>query len=110
MGEVRLVHYQTLESVGHEELQALRHIKNQFNEHRSFQERIKLWRKSDILTELVPEDARWGFVRVRDNDDRLQVLLTLTHMSQATPQLTWVLYDEGNGGEEVVLRSGRRVT
>lgn len=106
---MRLVHYQTIEAVGREELQALRHIQNQFNEHRSFQERIKLWRKSDILMGLVPEDARWGFARVRGEEDRLHVLLTLIHMSQATPQLTWVLYDEGNGGGEVVLRSGRRV-
>ncbi len=106
---MELVHYQTLEAVGQEELQALRHIKNQFNEHRSFWERIKLWRKSDILMGLVPEDARWGFARARDGEDRLQMLSTIRRMSQATPHLTWVLYDESNGGEEVVLRSGRRV-
>ncbi|MDI6883711.1 MAG: hypothetical protein QMD00_01000 [Hadesarchaea archaeon] len=106
---MKLIHYQTLEAVDPEELQALRIVKEQFNERRSFWERIKLWEKSDILAELEPKGARWGFTRVRDDRDRLQVVLTLRRMSQATPRLTWVLYDECNGGKEVVLRGGNPV-
>ncbi|HID60806.1 MAG TPA: hypothetical protein EYP46_02970 [Hadesarchaea archaeon] len=106
---MRLVHYQTLEAVAGEELQALQRIRSRFNEHRSFVERIKLWRKSDILEELEPKDARWGFSRLHGDKDKPQLLSTLRRMSRATPRLTWVLYDEDNGGEEVMLRGGRRV-
>ena len=107
---MKLVHYQTLETVNPEELQALRAIKEGFNERRGFWERIKLWRKSDILDGLEPRGARWGFTRVRDDEDRLRVVLAMRRMSQATPRLTWVLYDEGDGGKEVVLKGGRSVT
>ncbi len=106
---MNLIHYQTLEAVDLEELQALRAVKAQFNEQRSFWGRIKLWEKSDILAGLEPKGARWGFTRVRDDHDRLQVVLTIRRMSQVTPRLTWVLYDEGDGGKEVVLRGGRHV-
>lgn len=106
---MKLIHYQTLEAVDPDELWSLRVVKGRFNEQRSFWERIKLWEKSDILAELEPKGARWGFTRVRDDQDRLQVLLAIRRMSQVTPRLTWVLYDEGNGGKEVVLRSGKPV-
>ena len=84
-------------------------IKDRFNERRSFFDRIKLWRKSDILEGLEPKGARWGFTRLRGNEDRLKVILTIRRLSQATPRLTWVVYDEGNSGREVVLRGGRPV-
>jgi len=108
-GKLKLIHYQTLEAVGQEELQTLRRIKDRFNERRSFFDRIKLWRKSDILEGLKPKGARWGFTRVRGEQDWLQVILTIRGLSQATPRLTWVVYDEGNGGREVMLRGGRPV-
>lgn len=104
-----LIHYQTLEAVGPKELRALCAIKEQFNAGRSFGERIKLWRKSDILEGLKPLGARCGFTRVRDDEDRLQVILALRRMSQATPRLTWLLYDEGNSGKENVLKGGKLV-
>jgi len=105
-----LIHYQTLETVGPEELRALRAIKEEFNARRAFNERIKLWRKSDILEGMEPRGARWGCTRVRDNEDRLRIVLTVRRMSQATPNLTWLLCDEDNGGREVVLKGGRLVT
>ena len=106
---LKLVHYQTLEAVEPEEMRQLVRIKARFNGERGFWERIKLWRKSDILERLEPSDARWGFTRARDDEDRLRLVLTIREMSQATPRLTWVLYDEGNGGKEVVLKDGTAV-
>jgi len=55
---------------------------------------------------MEPGGARWGFTRARDEKDRLRLLTTLRKMSRATPRLTWVMYDEGNGGKEVVLKGG----
>lgn len=106
---MKLVHYQTLEAVEPEELRQLVRIKARFNEDRGFWERIKLWRKSDILERLEPNGARWGFTRARNDEDRLRLVLTIREMSQATPRLTWVMYDEGNGGKEVVLKGGATV-
>jgi hypothetical protein len=108
-GKLQLIHYQTLEAVGQEELRALCRIKDRFNEHRNFFDRIKLWRKSDILEGLEPKGARWGFTRAHGEQDRLKVILTIRRLSQATPRLTWIVYDEGNGGREFVLRGGRPV-
>jgi hypothetical protein len=106
---MELIHYQTLEAVGPDELQALRVVKGEFNAQRAFNERIKLWRKSDILDGMEPRDARWGFTRARDDEDRLLVVLTVRRMSAATPRLTWLLYDDGDGGREVVIKAGKPV-
>jgi hypothetical protein len=104
---VRLIHYQTLEPLREEELQALRRIKEQYNENRGFWERIKLWRKGDILSGLEPQDSRWGYTRVRNEEDRQRLLLTLKRMSEATPNTTWIVYDDGDGGSELLLRGGK---
>ena len=104
-----LIHYQTLETVGPEELRALRAIKEEFNAQRTFSERIKLWRKSDILDGMEPRGARWGFTRVQDDWDRLRIVLTVRRMSQATPHLTWLLCDEDDSSREVVLKGGKPV-
>jgi len=104
-----LIHYQTLETVAPEELRALRAIKEEFNVRRAFSERIRLWRKSDILEGMEPCGARWGFTRVRDDEDKLRIVLTVRRMSQATPHLTWLLCDEGDGNREVVLKGGKPV-
>ena len=106
---MELIHYQTLEAVCPEELRALQALKEEFNAQRSFNERIKLWRKSDILEGMEPRDARWGFTQVRSHEERLRVALTVRRMSAATPRLTWVLYDEGDGGREVMLKGGKLV-
>jgi hypothetical protein len=109
-GRMKLIHYQTLESIGPEEFQALRRIKEQFNEGRGFWKRIKLWRKSDLLEGLEPRESRWGFTRIEDEQERLRLLLTIKRMSEATPGVTWVVYDESNGGTELVIRAGRVVS
>jgi len=101
------IHYQTLEAVGEGELRALRAIKEGFNEGKGFEERIKLWRKDDILTCLQPAGARWGFSEVHDGGKQ-EVLQALERMSEATPRLTWLVFDEGRR-EELVLRGGKRV-
>ncbi len=107
---MRLVHYQTLEAVAQKELQVLNRIKNHFNEGRNFMERVKLWPKSYILDGMEPRGARWGFSRLRNDEDRSRLLSVLRSMSRATPRLTWILYDERNGGEEILLRGGKRLS
>jgi len=104
---VSLIHYQTLEPVNPDELQTLRAVKEEFNASRGFNERIKLWRKDDILDCLEPGEARWGFTQVRNEEEKLRVVSVMKRMSEATPRLTWVLYDEGDGGREVVLKAGK---
>ncbi|MEM3420630.1 MAG: hypothetical protein QW315_00020 [Candidatus Hadarchaeum sp.] len=106
---MKLVHYQTLESVTPDELKQLIRIKEKFNENRSYWERIKLWRKSDILDRLEPSGARWGFSRVKSERDKMQLLSVLRMMSLATPRLTWIMYDESNGGCEMVLKGGSSI-
>ncbi|MGC8816452.1 MAG: hypothetical protein ACP5PX_01340 [Candidatus Hadarchaeum sp.] len=84
-------------------------IKEKFNENRSYWERIKLWRKSDLLNHLEPSGARWGFSRVKNEKDKMQLLSAIRTMSLATPRLTWIMYDESNGGDEIVLKGGSSV-
>ena len=98
------IHYQTLEAVSPNELRALRAIKERFNGGKGFEERIKLWRKDDILACLEPGEARWGFSEVHDGG-RPGLLHALKRMSAATPRLTWVVFDEGER-KELVLRGG----
>jgi len=107
-GEMSLLHYQTLEAVESAELELLRWIAREYNTLRSPKKRIKLWRKGDILGCLEPQEARWGFTEVRSDDQRWRVMKTLDKMSLAAPRLSWVIYEEGNGGE-LVLRSGELV-
>jgi hypothetical protein len=106
---MRCLHYQTLEPVGTEELGTIRRIRERFNDGKGFWERIKLWKKSDIVNGLEPQDSRWGFSRVRGERARLQLLQVIGRMSRATPSLTWVVYDDGDGGRELVIRGGRPV-
>ena len=99
------IHYQTLEAVEPRELQVLQVIKERFNAGRDSSERIKLWRKDDILTCLEPRKARWGFSKVHDGGKQ-RLLRALELMSAATPRLTWIVYDESEL-EEFVLKSGK---
>ncbi|MEM3402280.1 MAG: hypothetical protein QW179_01765 [Candidatus Hadarchaeales archaeon] len=104
---MRLVHYQTLEPVEPETLQQLRKIKERYNEGKNFWKRIKLWRKSDILPDLEPKESRWGYSQVSSEKEKAELLEALRQMSAATPLNTWIIYDDGNGGRELVLRMGR---
>ena len=104
----RMLHYQTEESVGIREFELLKGVMRKYNApRRSSGERIKLWRKSDILRCLTPPDALWGFTKVRDDAERELVLKAIREMSTAVPRLTWVLYDEnGSEGREITIRDG----
>jgi hypothetical protein len=106
---MKLIHYQTLEPVVKEELQSIRRVREPFNEGRGYWKRIKLWKKSDILEGLEPQESRWGFTQVEDDEERLRVLLTIKRMSEVAPRVTWIVYDEGNGGGELVLKAGKIV-
>ncbi|MEW6222940.1 MAG: hypothetical protein AB1476_06560 [Candidatus Hadarchaeota archaeon] len=106
---MRIVHYQTLEPVGSEDLAAIRRIREGFNDGKGFWDRIKLWRKSDVLEGLQPRESRWGFTRAKSEKGKLALLGTLQRISEATPGLTWVIYDDGNGGKELILKGGRAV-
>jgi hypothetical protein len=106
----RILHYQTEESVKVRELELLKGIMCKYNApRRSGGERIKLWRKSDILKCLTPPDALWGFTKVRDDEERDLVMKTINEMSIAAPRLTWVLYDENGSSEsrEILVRDGK---
>jgi hypothetical protein len=106
----RILHYQTEESVKVRELELLKGIMCKYNApRRSGDERIKLWRKSDILKCLTPPDALWGFTKVRDDEERDLVMKTINEMSIAAPRLTWVLYDENGSSEsrEILVRDGK---
>jgi hypothetical protein len=106
----RILHYQTEESVKVRELELLKGIMCKYNApRRSGGERIKLWRKSDILRCLTPPDALWGFTKVRDDEERDLILKTINEMSVAAPRLTWVLYDENGSSEsrEILVRDGK---
>ncbi|MBC7218591.1 MAG: hypothetical protein H5T49_00435 [Hadesarchaea archaeon] len=58
---------------------------------------------------MEPDGARWGFSRVKNEGDKKALLSVLKTMSQATPRLTWIMYDESNGGHELVLKGGSSV-
>ena len=106
----RILHYQTEESVKVRELELLKGIMCKYNAPRkSGGERIKLWRKSDILKCLTPPDALWGFTKIRDDGERDLVMKTINEMSIAAPRLTWVLYDENGSSEsrEILIRDGK---
>jgi len=106
----RILHYQTEESVKVRELELLKGIMCKYNAPRkSGGERIKLWRKSDILKCLTPPDALWGFTKIRDDGERDLVMKTINEMSIAAPRLTWVLYDENGSSEsrEILVRDGK---
>lgn len=105
----RMVHYQTEEGVSARELKLLKEVARRYNApRRSSGERIKLWRKSDILSCMTPPDALWGFTKVRDDAERELVFKAVREMSLASPRLTWVLYEDNGsaGGKEVILRNG----
>ena len=109
----RMLHYQTEEAVSAKEFEALKGVVRKYNApRRSSGERIKLWRKSDILRCLTPPDALWGFTKVRDDAERELMLKAVGEMSVATPRLTWVIYDENGSseGRETIIRNGEIVS
>lgn len=93
-----------------EELKLLRRIEEKYNRlHEWKRERIKLWSSNagDPLSKAVV----WGFTKVADTKEGKLVVQTIKDMSKATPQLTWLMYDEGGltGGKELIIREGKVV-
>jgi hypothetical protein len=80
-----------------------------FDDHEGERTKVQAVRKGDILSCLEPQEARWGFTDVQDDDQRWRVMKTLEKMSLAAPRLNWVIYEECNGGE-LMLRDGELVT
>jgi len=108
----RMLHYQTEEAVSFRELELLKGVIHKYNApRRSSGERIKLWRKSDILKCLTPAYALWGFTKIRDDAERELMLKTVREMSVVAPRLTWILYEENGQAEnkEVIIRDGEVV-
>ena len=108
----RMLHYQTEEAVSAGEFELLKEVMHKYNApHRSSGERIKLWRKSDILKCLTPADALWGFTKIHDEADRELMLKAIREMSVVAPRLTWILYEENGQAEnkEVIIRDGEVV-
>ena len=108
----RMLHYQTEEAVSAGEFELLKEVMHKYNApRRSSGERIKLWRKSDILKCLTPADALWGFTKIHDDADRELMLKAVREMSVVAPRLTWILYEENGqaGNKEVIIRDGEVV-
>jgi hypothetical protein len=105
----RILHYQTEEGVNAQEFELLKKVAKKYNgPRRSSCKRIKLWRKSDILSCMRPRDALWGFTKVRDDAERELVFKAVKEMSLASPRLTWVLYEDNGSvrGKEITLKNG----
>jgi hypothetical protein len=108
----RMLHYQTEEAVRTGEFELLKEVMHKYNApRRSSGERIKLWRKSDILNCLTPADALWGFTKIQDDADRELVLKAIREMSVVVPRLTWIIFEENGqaGNKEAILRNGEIV-
>jgi hypothetical protein len=93
------IHYQSLEGVKHEEMESIRRITGEYNRGMPQGKRVKLWKKSDILECLTPKDARWGFTRVNDERELKSFLRTLKSVSDMTPGISWLIYEEESGKE-----------
>lgn len=104
---MRLIHYLSLDPLDEEDIQRIAKIKEEYNGEKSFWDRIKLWKKSDIIDGLEPGGARWGFTRVRSDAERAKLMNALKKISEVTPQTTWVVFDDGDGGKEIMLRGGK---
>ncbi len=97
----------SLDPLDEEDIQRIAKIKEEYNEEKSFWDRIKLWRKSDIIEGLEPGEARWGFTRVRSDAELAKLMNALKKISEVTPQTTWIIFDDGDSGKEIMLRGGK---
>lgn len=103
----RTVHYRTNQSVAPDELKALERIVEKYNNEFDWKrERIKIWSSAGGP---FPSGIVWGFTKVADDMEAKRVLRALKEMSKKTPELTWLVRDEGGltGGGELVLKRGR---
>lgn len=85
----RTLHYRTKEAVTVEEFDQIRKVADKYNtRHKWACEDIKLWKEAS--------GALWGFTKVNDSSlDRKMVIQAVKEMSEVTPRLTWLFFDEG---------------
>jgi len=99
----RTLHYRTKEAVTAEESEQIQGIVKKYNAgHRWAYENIKLWKEAG--------GRLWGFTKVNENDrDRKLVIQAIEEMSEATPRLTWMIFDEGelSKGKWVKFKGGK---
>jgi len=103
----RTLHYRTKQAVAPDELKALERVVEKYNNEFEWRrERIKIWSSAGGP---FPRGVVWGFTKVSDDAEAKRVLRAVKEMSKTTPELTWLVRDEGGltGGGELVLKRGR---
>jgi hypothetical protein len=102
----KTVHYRTKQAVAPSELKALNMIVDKYNNEFGWRrERIKIWSSPECL---FPKGVVWGFTKVADDAEAKRVLLAVKEMSKTTPDVTWLVRDEGGltNGRELGLERG----
>lgn len=100
----RTVHYRTQEPVSEEKFDSLKKTITRLNSEISLEmEEIKIWRGKELK-----ENKVWGFTKIK-SDEKAELLLEyLKELSSSSPELTWVVYDEGKEEkEEIHLKEGK---
>jgi hypothetical protein len=103
----RTVHYRTKQAVAPDELKLLEGIVTKYNNEFEWRrERIKIW---SSVEGPFPKGVVWGFTKVADDAEAKRVLRAVKEMSKTTPELTWLVRDEGGltCGGEIELKRGR---
>jgi hypothetical protein len=103
----RTVHYRTKQAVAPDELKLLERTVAKYNSGFEWKrERIKIWSSAGFP---FPEGVVWGFTKVADDAEAKRVLRAVKEMSKITPELTWLVCDEGGltGGRWLVLKRGQ---
>jgi hypothetical protein len=103
----RTVHYRTKQAVAPDELKALKRIVDKYNKEFEWRcERIKIWSSARGP---FPKGVVWGFTKVADDMEAKRVLRAVKEMSKNTPELTWLVRDEGGftSGKELMLERSR---
>jgi hypothetical protein len=103
----RTVHYRTTQAVAPNDLKVLEEIVEKYNNEFEWKrERIKFW---SSVRGPFPKGVVWGFTKVANDTEAKRVLLAVKEISKTTPELTWLVRDEGEltGGKELLLKQGR---
>lgn len=103
----RTLHYRTKQAVAPDDLKALERIVAKYNNEFEWRrERLKIWSSAGGP---FPKGVVWGFTKVADGAEAKRVLRAVKEMSKTTPEMTWLVRDEGGltGGEEIELKRGR---
>ena len=90
-----------------DDLKALKRIVDNYNNEFEWRrERVKIWSSAGCPFQ---KGVVWGFTKVADDAEAKRVLQAVKEMSKTTPELTWLVRDEGGltRGGELVLKRGR---